>query len=149
MIRIRPFTRNDWDGVCQVHDRSRPLELQDEQIPLDLIPLKEDPEGAVLQQCRLLVACEGDRIIGFSGSREAYLGWLYLDPDYTGRGIAKQLLKESLKYTGPRTWTVTRATNKRAQALYESEGFSVRDSFVSDDDGYPCEVFKMARKSAS
>ena len=144
MIHIRPYTLNDWDGICNVHDRSRPLELDDSAQDRNYTPLKDDPENAALQQCRLLVACEGDKIIGFSGSHESYLGWLYLDPDYTGQGIGRQLLKESLKYTGPHTWTVTLAENKRAQKLYESEGFKVRGSFISDEEGFPCEVFKMS-----
>ena len=144
MIQIRPYTLNDWDGICKVHDRSRPLEHSDTPDGRSFTPLKDDPESSALQQCRLLVACEDDRIIGFSGSHETYLGWLYMDPDYSGRGIAKQLLKESLKYTGPHTWTVTFAENKRALKFYESEGFKVKTSFVSDDDGFPCEVFKLS-----
>lgn len=74
MIQIRPYTLNDWEGICKVHDRSRPLELNDSPDGRTYTPLKDDPESAALQQCRLLVACEGDRIIGFSGSHESYLG---------------------------------------------------------------------------
>lgn len=144
MIQIRPYTLNDWEGICKVHDRSRPLEHKNTPDGFSYIPLKEDPESVALQQCRLLVACEGDRIIGFSGSHESYLGWLYMDPEYSGRGIARQLLKESLKYTGPHAWTVTFADNKRARRFYEREGFTVKDSFVSDDEGFPCEVFRMS-----
>lgn len=145
MIQIRPYTLNDWDGICQVHDRSRPLELDGTSDGRTFTPLKEDPESSALHQCRLLVACEGDRIIGFSGSHEEYLGWLYLDPDYSGRGIARLLLKESLKYTGPHAWTVTFAGNKKARAFYESEGFRIRNSFLTDEEGFPCEVYKMSR----
>lgn len=145
MIHIRPYTLNDWDGICQVHDRSRLLETQESNTQRSLIPLKDDPDGSALHQCRLLVVCEGDKIIGFSGSHEEYLGWLYLDPEYMGRGIARELLKESLKYTGPHAWTVTFVENKRAQKFYESEGFKVRNSFISDDEGYPCQVYRMSR----
>lgn len=144
MIQIRPYTLNDWEGICNVHDRSRPLELNDSPDGRNFTPLKDDPESAALQQCRLLVACEGDRIIGFSGSHESYLGWLYTDPEYADQGIGRQLLKESLKYTGPHAWTVTFAENKKARQLYESEGFTIKASFVSDDEGFPCEVFKMS-----
>jgi GNAT superfamily N-acetyltransferase len=145
MIQIRPFTLNDWDGICQVHDRSRPIELKDSNIEHSFIPMKEDPESAGLQQCRLLVACDGNRVIGFSGSHEEYLGWLYMDPAYAGRGFTKQLLKESLKYIGPHAWTIALAGDKKSQKLYEDEGFTIRNSFISDDEGFPCEVFKMSR----
>ncbi|MCZ6673147.1 MAG: GNAT family N-acetyltransferase [Verrucomicrobia bacterium] len=145
MIQIRPYTLNDWDGICRVHDRSRPLELQGSCDERAFIPLNDDPESSALHQCRLLVACEGDKIIGFTGSHEDFLGWLYLDPDFTGRGIAKQLLKECLKYIGPHAWTVTLAGNKRAKKLYESAGFTVKSSFLSDDEGFPCRVYKMSR----
>ena len=92
MIQIRPYTLNDWDGICKVHDRSRPLELSDTPDGRSFTPLKEDPEGTALQQCRLLVACEGDRIVGFSGSHETYLGWLYMDPDYSGLHARQQVV---------------------------------------------------------
>lgn len=145
MIYIRPYTLNDWDSICKVHDRSKPHELDGNHLDRTFTPLKDDPESTTLQQCRLLVACEGDKVVGFSGSHETYIGWLYLDPEYTGKGIGRQLLKESLKYTGPHAWTVTLADNKRAQKLYESEGFKVSASFKSDDEGFPCEVFKMTQ----
>ena len=128
-----------------MHDRSRPVELAGSCDERAFIPLKEDPENTAFLQCRLLVACEGDKVIGFSGSHEEYLGWLYLDPEYTGRGIARLLLKESLKYTGPHAWTVTLANNTRAMKLYESEGFKVTDTFISTDEGFPCRVCTMAR----
>ncbi|NET40102.1 MAG: GNAT family N-acetyltransferase, partial [Cyanothece sp. SIO1E1] len=131
------------DGICRVHDRSRPLELKDAPSGYSHTPLKEDPESEALKQCRLLVACEGNRVIGFSGSHESFLGWLYMDPEYAGRGIGKKLLNESLKYTGPHTWTVTLADNQSARKLYESAGFTVKDTFVSDDEGFPCKVCKM------
>jgi ribosomal protein S18 acetylase RimI-like enzyme len=145
MIQIRPYTLNDWQGICQVHDRSRPLEFEETQNKREFTPLDKDPDSVALQQCRLLVACEGDKVIGFSGSHEDYLGWLYLDPEYRGRGIARQLLQESLKYTGPHTWTVTLAENKNALKFYESEGFKVTTSFLSEEEGYPCQVFKLKR----
>ena len=145
MIQIRPYTINDWDGICKVHDRSRPLEINGSINGTTFTPLKDDPESAALQQCRLLVACEGDRIVGFSGLHEEYLGWLYLDPDYQGRGISRQLLKESLKYTGPHAWTVAFAENKRALKLYESMGFKIKTSFQTEEEGIPCEVYKLSR----
>ncbi|MCB1122944.1 MAG: GNAT family N-acetyltransferase, partial [Verrucomicrobiae bacterium] len=119
MIQIRPYTRNDWEGICKVHDQSRPLEFEETSQSRQFTPLMEDPEGSALQQCRLLVACEDDQVIGFTGSHEDYLGWLYLDPAYRGQGIARKLLKECLKYTGPHTWTVAMAENKTAIRLYE------------------------------
>ncbi len=146
MFIIRPYTQNDWNDVCHVHDRSRSVELKEANTEHPFMPLNEDPESGMMEQCRLLVACEEDgEVVGFSGSREEYLGWLYVDPDHMGKGVARTLLKESLKYTGPKAWTVTLAENKRARDLYESEGFSSETTYDSDDDGYPCKVTKMVR----
>jgi putative acetyltransferase len=145
MIQIRPYTLNDWEGICQVHDRSRPIELEESIKERSFTPLNEDPESSAFLQCRILVACEDDKVIGFSGSHEDYLGWLYLDPAYIGRGIARQLLKECLKYTGPHAWTVTLAENKRALKLYQNEGFKVKTSFLSDEEGHVCEAYKLTR----
>ena len=128
-----------------MHDRSRPLELEESINERSFTPLNEDPESSALQQCRLLVACEDNKVIGFSGSHEDFLGWLYLDPAYMGRGIAKQLLQECLKYTGPHAWTVALAENKTALRLYKSAGFKVKTSFLSDEEGHPCRVYKMTR----
>jgi ribosomal protein S18 acetylase RimI-like enzyme len=130
MIQIRPYTLNDWEGICQVHDRSRPIELEESIKERSFTPLNEDPESSAFLQCRILVD---------------YLGWLYLDPAYIGRGIARQLLKECLKYTGPHAWTVTLAENKRALKLYQNEGFKVKTSFLSDEEGHVCEAYKLTR----
>jgi len=135
MFFIRPYTPKDWDGVCQVHDRSRPFEFGQQDRPAQVTSLKEDPESFSIQNCRLLVACEDDHIVGFSGCHDDFLGWLYVDPRYSGKGIGRKLLREALKYTGPHAWTITYTDNSRGIHLYESEGFAVEHQFDEDDEG--------------
>jgi len=145
MFFIRPYTPKDWDGICQVHDRSLPLELGARDIPDKVTSLKEDPESMSLQNCRLLVACEDEHIVGFSGCHDDFLGWLYVDPQYNGRGIGRSLLRESLKYTGPHAWTITYTNNTRGIHLYESEGFTIENQFESDDDGNTRSCYRLSR----
>jgi len=94
---------------------------------------KRDPQG-------ILVAKEGDRIIGFVATDKNWV-WdnkkygeiheLFVDPNYRGRGIGKvlfekaieRLLKEGAKNIG--LWVGEK--NEKAKKMYEKEGFLQTD----------------------
>jgi ribosomal protein S18 acetylase RimI-like enzyme len=83
----------------------------------------------------IAVAMDGDRIVGFASAvdyvhpdkpRELWINEVGVAPEYTRRGIAKQLLHLLLDHAraiGCReTWVLTDDANVAANALYRSAG---------------------------
>jgi len=144
-ITVRPYQDDDWPALCAVHDRSRPDELRGSCDPRAFVPLAEDEESLDdVRRSRKLVACDGERVVAFVGVDGSYLSWLYVDPDYYGRGIGRRLLQIGKQLIGPGAWTVALSGNLRALQLYSSEGFQITSTFQGDNAGYPCEGVKLA-----
>ena len=144
MLTIRPYRDADWEAICRVHDRARPDELRGSCDPRAFVPLAEDPTADDIHRCRKWVACEDDQVVGFVGVDGSYLAWLYVDPDYYGRGTGGRLLQLALDEIGPEAWTIALAGNSRARHLYERAGFNVVATFDGENAGYPCTCVRLA-----
>jgi ribosomal protein S18 acetylase RimI-like enzyme len=145
MITYREYQENDWKTICQIHDRARPDELVGSCDPRGFIPIEEDEEVEDLKRNKKFVACEDDKVVGFVGVDEDYLAWLYVDPAHYRKGIGRELLRIGIREIGQGAWTVVLDGNKKAIALYESEGFLEESRFDGDNNGYPCRCLKMKR----
>jgi ribosomal-protein-alanine N-acetyltransferase len=80
---------------------------------------------------RLVVAEQGDRVVGYSGltiyRRDGHLDRLAVHRDAQGRGVGRWLLADALRtmYAADVRWIglTTQTTNHGAQALYRAFGF--------------------------
>jgi len=147
MISIRPYSADDWDALCRIHDAARPDELKGSCDPRAFVPLEKEPEAEELRQSTILVAQDDGEVVGFSAVDGGYLGWLYVHPDHYRKGIGRKLLKDSLLLVPGEAWTIVLSENKPAIALYRSEGFDEVARFESDNEGYPCTCLRMVRRS--
>ena len=145
MITYREYQDTDWPAICRIHDLARPDELKDSCDPRAFVPIEQDSEVEDLKRSHKIVACEGDKVVGFVGVDEKYVAWLYMDPEYYSQGIGRKLLQIGVEYIGPGAWTIVLHNNKRAIGLYESEGFKEVRRFDSDNAGYPCTCLRMER----
>ena len=144
MVKIRELIETDWPAVVRIHDAARPDELRGSCDGRAFIPLEQDPEVEALRACRILVATQADRVVGFAGIDGSYLGWLYVNPADYGQGIGRGLLRAALDLArGGPPWTIVLAGNLPAIRLYESEGFEQAARFGSDNAGYPCTCLRM------
>jgi GNAT superfamily N-acetyltransferase len=121
-ITIREYVEDDWDAICRIHDRARPDELRGSCDARAFVPLAQDPGADDIHYSRKLVACEGERVVGFVSVDGPYLSWLYVDPEHYGRGIGRRLLRLSIGLAAPGAYTIALAGNARALGLNESEG---------------------------
>lgn len=144
MITVRPYEEGDWHAVCRVHDRARPEELRGSCDPRAFVPLSEDAEYEQdFHRSNKLVACEGERVVGFVSVDGDYISWLYIDPEQQGRGIGRRLLRHAVSLAGPTASTVTLANNERALRLYLSEGFRIAETFEGENAGFPCTCVRL------
>lgn len=143
---IRSYEEADWPLARQIHDLARPIELAGSCDPRAFEPLADDAEDLQeFQNCQKLVACLNDRVVGFIGIEDDVVGWLYVHPDETGKGIGRRLLKTGLTRIKTKASVYVLDGNERARYLYEREGFSIVNKFKSDNKGYPCTVLKLSQ----
>ena len=145
MITYRDYQDSEWAAICQIHDRARPYELKGSCDPRAFIPIEEDPEVEDLKRSQKFVACDENKVVGFSAIDEKYVSFLYIDPDYYKQGIGRKLLQMAYQAIGPGAWTIVLHNNQPAIKLYESEGFKEVHRFDSDNAGYPCTCLRMER----
>ena len=145
MTEYRDYQEADWQAICQIHDHARPDELAGSCDPRGFTPIEQDEEVEDLKRHKKFVACEDGKVVGFVGVDEDYLAWLYIDPDYYGKGIGRELLRMGIREIGEGAWTIALEGNKKAIALYESEGFQEISRFEGDNNGYPCTCLKLKR----
>ena len=142
---IRGYESTDWPDICRVYDLARVQELTRSGVDLRAFkPMVEAAETGEFSTSRTLVACDRDKVAGFVSWKEAYITWLYVDPDYQRRGIGRRLLDEAMIHTGPGAWTNALGGNEPAVTLYERRGMEVVWSRVGDCEGYPCTSLRLA-----
>ena len=141
---LRPYTPDDFEAVCAVHDRSRPYELAGSTDPRGFRPMVEEADAEEFFVSETIVACIDDRIVGFVSFYDAYITWLYVDPEFFRQGIGRRLLAEAVKRIGPEAWVNTMGGYEAALAMYQSAGFVVVKEFASDCVGYPCTCARLA-----
>jgi len=145
MITYRAYQEEDWNAICQIHDRARPDELLGSCDPRGFIPIEQEKEVEELKKCWKYVACDDKLVVGFVGVDDKYLAWLYVDPAQYGKGIGRELLRIGLEQIGERAWTIVLDGNRKAMKLYESEGFREVKRFASENNGYPVTCVRMER----
>ena len=145
-ISTREYEERDWPEVSKIHDLARPIELEGSCDSKAFVRLADDKKD--LQEflnSGKLVACYETRIVGFIGIDASTIGWLYVDPKETGKGIGRYLFRQALFRIKQGASVFVLDGNVKAISLYKSEAFEVVDRFESDNNGYPCTVLKMSQ----
>jgi ribosomal protein S18 acetylase RimI-like enzyme len=149
-IKIRDYFDADQSDAVLIHDQARPVELQGSCDARAFVPLMNDATDlAEFLSCRKLVACVGQKIVGFVGINKNEIGWLYMRTEDSGKGIGRKLLQQALKEIKEAEHLTANACvfvlngNKPAIGLYQSEGFQIVETFKSRNNGYPCTIYRM------
>ncbi len=91
----------------------------------------------VLPQQSVNVAEAGGQIVGFAAAHAGWLNLLYLDPEWTGRGIGGRLLETVADASGLKLYCFQ--ANVAACRFYERHGFraSAFSSGSGNEEGLP------------
>ena len=148
-MRLRPYRADDWLAVCEIYDRSKPDELRGVVEPGAILPLANDVTmKALFLESQVVVMEDADRVVGFAGSRDSFITWLFVHPAFRRKGIATALVREILeRLGGPVTLNVAMG-NIAARALYDGIGFEVEREFQSHFQGNPCRVARLRYHAA-
>ncbi|MGL5083045.1 MAG: GNAT family N-acetyltransferase [Microcoleaceae cyanobacterium] len=146
MITIRPYLDQDWEAICQVHDRAQPSEFEGIFDSSLVAPLAENFKiRNILPQSLKFVACEGEKVVGFIIMNDHSINLLYVDPNYQNQGVGARLLTLAINIIGSPIWTVTIAGNMRARRFYERAGFKQMNQFEAKVKEKPCQFVRLQR----
>jgi len=151
-LTIREYVDSDWDAVCRVHDRARPLELMGNPTfaaRREIRPFGEIAEEEGFFKSRSVVALLGTHLVGFASVENACLRFFYVDPDFHRRGVGRALLGHIKPLMGSEGHAYVIATNAAAIALYLSAGMEVACRFPGETDGIGCECLRLAFPTSS
>lgn len=149
-MTLRPYAVGDWTAVREIYDLSKPDELRGVVDPEAVPSLEVDPDmKALFRDSEIIVAVEGDRLVGFTGSHGNFITWLFVHPSFRRRGVATRLLSEVLRRLNPPVTLNVATSNVAARALYERVGFKIEREFMGRFRGTPCAVTKLRYEPAA
>ncbi len=130
-MSIRPYTADDWERVCQIHDAARRDELEAAGLSEAYLTLQQIAENEGFHDYVIRVAEVGERVLGFVAFTGEELAWLYVDPVAYGKGVGTSLIRAALLESKAPMSAEVLDGNAAAIALYLKTGFRL----VGNDQG--------------
>lgn len=88
---------------------------------------------------------ENEKVVGFIGIHSEKIEMLFLNPDYIGKGLGKQLTDFALS-NFEINYVDVNEQNPKATVFYKKIGFETFDRSEKDDMGKPYPILKMKLK---
>lgn len=88
---------------------------------------------------------ENEKVVGFIGIHSEKIEMLFLNPDYIGKGLGRQLIDFAFSNFDIRYVDVNEQ-NPKATEFYQKIGFEIFDRSEKDDLGKPYPILKMKLK---
>jgi ribosomal protein S18 acetylase RimI-like enzyme len=143
------YTDRYWSAVSSIYDLAKQDELSG-IVPSEVIlPLSDDPVMlSLFKRSEIIVDEVNSEIVGFAGSTDGKVTWLFVHPHHRRIGVASRLLETLIaRLSGNASLNVAKA-NIAAVALYSKYGFFVEREFLGSFAGFPCEVLQMRLEAA-
>ncbi len=95
----------------------------------------------------IIVAAEGDMLLGYVAAGSGEITRLFVRPDVAGQGLGRRLLERGIKMAGPGEVRLNATLN--AAPFYEHCGFTPlgREMYSHGEDIEPVEIVKMLRSA--
>ncbi len=88
---------------------------------------------------------EQERPVAFMGLSPGHVDSLFIDPDFRGRGIGREMLAHARTLEGPLTVEVNEQ-NGQAVGFYEKMGFVQVGRSLVDGDGRPYPTLRLSQR---
>ena len=143
-MNIRAYTKSDFKIISKIYELSKLDELINEKNDFELIPLEIDKKRYTdFIESWVYVVEIGSHVVGFFGYREEHLSWLFVHPEFRGKGVGKIMidfiktkLKDSISLS-------VVASNASAISLYKKQGFKKNREITGEYNGIPVNVIEM------
>jgi GNAT superfamily N-acetyltransferase len=124
-VHIRPYTSNDWDRICQLHDAARRDELAAAGLEAAYLTLLQTAENEGFLDYQIRVAEVTGRVMGFVAFTVEELAWLYVDPSVYRKGVGTSLIQAVLAEVRQPLTAEVLYGNEIALAVYRKSGFEI------------------------
>lgn len=145
-MNLRPYTADDWERLCVIHDAARRHELQASGLSDAFLTLEQTAGNEGLFDGEVVVAVVDAEVSGFAAYAEGELTWLYVDPSRYRQGIGRRLLRHVIEALSGNLSTEVLVGNDAALALYLSEGFRVERRVygkLAGNEGFPASGYVL------
>lgn len=137
-MKIKQYEDKYFEQLCNVMDAGRMQELQSENLEGVFLPLKDAPYLDFLLNCKIYLALEGEKVLGFVGFLPNNLEFVYVSPDAQGQGVGSQLIEKALNEMDRPVQLEVFTHNQRAKKLYENFGFKTLKTITDEwSDEFP------------
>lgn len=143
---IETYNETHRQGLLSVWERSV-LATHHFLDPEDFIAIKKLVHGMSFTELDVYCLMDAGKVIGFLGVAGPKIEMLFLDPDYTGQGLGKQLMNFAV--TDLRASLVdVNEQNTNAVHFYKRSGFEVFGRTEKDGSGKGYPLLKMKLSSS-
>lgn len=137
-MKIKVYEKQYFDQLGMVMDKARMQELKSENLEQVFVAFRDAPYLDYLMSCKIFLAFEDVKLVGFIGFKPGKIEFIYVDPDKQGRGIATMLMEKALNKLKRPIKLEVFTNNKQAKSLYKKFGFKTIKTVTEKwSDEYP------------
>ena len=137
-MKIKVYEKKYFDQLGMVMDKARMQELKSENLEQVFVAFRDAPYLDYLMSCKIFLAFEDVKLVGFIGFKPGKIEFIYVDPDKQGRGIATMLMEKALNKLKRPIKLEVFTNNKQAKSLYKKFGFKTIKTVTEKwSDEYP------------
>lgn len=137
-MKIKAYEKQYFDQLGMVMDKARMQELKSENLEEVFVAFRDAPYLDYLMSCKIFLAFEDAKLVGFIGFKPGKIEFIYVDPDKQGRGIATMLMEKALNKLKRPIKLEVFTNNKQAKSLYKKFGFKTIKTVTEKwSDEYP------------
>lgn len=137
-MKIKAYEKQYFDQLGMVMDKARMQELKSENLEQVFVAFRDAPYLDYLMSCKIFLAFEDEKLVGFIGFKPGKIEFIYVDPDKQGRGIATMLMEKALNELKRPIKLEVFTNNKQAKSLYKKFGFKTIKTITEKwSDEYP------------
>lgn len=137
-MKIKAYEKQYFDQLGMVMDKARMQELKSENLEQVFVVFRDAPYLDYLMSCKIFLAFEDEKLVGFIGFKPGKIEFIYVDPDKQGRGIATMLMEKALNEVKRPIKLEVFTNNKQAKSLYKKFGFKTIKTVTEKwSDEYP------------
>ncbi len=137
-MKIKAYEKQYFDQLGMVMDKARMQELKSENLEQVFVAFRDAPYLDYLMSCKIFLAFEDVKLVGFIGFKPGKIEFIYVDPDKQGRGIATMLMEKALNKLKRPIKLEVFTNNKQAKSLYKKFGFKTIKTVTEKwSDEYP------------
>lgn len=137
-MKIKAYEKQYFDQPDMVMDKARMQELKSENLEQVFVAFRDAPYLDYLMSCKIFLAFEDEKLVGFIGFKPGKIEFIYVDPDKQGRGIATMLMEKALNELKRPIKLEVFTNNKQAKSLYKKFGFKTIKTVTEKwSDEYP------------